>query len=73
MQIPPNLGTDYTREFRDLFKELADKNKAILIPFLLEDVGGIPKLNQSDGIHPNPAGHKIIANTVWGIIRPLLT
>lgn len=73
MQIPPNLGTEYTREFRELFKELADKNKAILIPFLLEDVGGIPKLNQSDGIHPNPAGHKIIANTVWGIIRPLLT
>lgn len=73
MQIPPNLGTEYTREFRELFKQLADKNKAILIPFLLEDVGGIPKLNQADGIHPNPAGHKIVANTVWGIIRPLLT
>jgi acyl-CoA thioesterase I len=72
MQIPPNLGTDYTREFRELFKELADKNKAILIPFLLENVGGIPKLNQADGIHPNPAGHKIVANTVWGVIRPVL-
>ena len=72
MQIPPNLGTDYTREFRELFKELADKNKAILIPFLLESVGGVPKLNQSDGIHPNPAGHKIVAETVWGVIRPVL-
>ena len=72
MQIPPNLGTDYTREFRELFKELADKNKAILIPFLLESVGGVPKLNQADGIHPNPAGHKIVAETVWGIIRPVL-
>ena len=72
MQIPPNLGTDYTREFRELFKELADKNKAILIPFLLESVGGVPKLNQADGIHPNPAGHKIVAETVWGVIRPVL-
>ncbi len=72
MQIPPNLGTDYTREFRELFKELADKNKAVLIPFLLEGVGGIPKLNQPDGIHPTPAGHKIVANTVWDVLRPVL-
>lgn len=72
MQIPPNLGTDYTREFRELFKELADKNGAVLIPFLLENVGGVPKLNQADGIHPNPAGHKIVAETVWNVIRPVL-
>lgn len=72
MQIPPNLGTSYTREFRSLFKELADKNRLVLIPFLLEGVGGIPKLNQPDGIHPTPAGHKIVANTVWQVIRPLL-
>ena len=72
MQIPPNLGTDYTREFRALFKQLADKNHAILIPFLLENVGGIPKLNQADGIHPNPAGHKIVADNVWKVIRPIL-
>lgn len=72
MQIPPNLGTDYTREFRDLFKELADKNRAVLIPFLLEGVGGVPKLNQPDGIHPTPAGHQIIANTVWRVLQPVL-
>ena len=72
MQIPPNLGTDYTREFRELFKQVADKNNAVLIPFLLENVGGIPKLNQPDGIHPTPAGHKIVANTVWKIVQPLL-
>lgn len=72
MQIPPNLGTAYTKEFRELFKQLADKNNAVLIPFLLENVGGIPKLNQADGIHPTPAGHKIVANTVWGILKPLL-
>jgi acyl-CoA thioesterase-1 len=72
MQIPPNMGTTYTREFRGLFKELADKNKAVLIPFLLENVGGIAKLNQPDGIHPTPAGHKIVANTVWKILQPVL-
>lgn len=72
MQIPPNLGTTYTKEFRELFKELADKNNAILIPFLLEGVGGMPKLNQPDGIHPTPAGHKIVAETVWQVLRPVL-
>ncbi len=72
MQIPPNMGTSYTKEFRGLFKELATRNKAVLIPFLLEGVGGIPKLNQPDGIHPTPAGHKIVANTVWNILRPVL-
>lgn len=72
MQIPPNMGTAYTKEFRGLFKELAGKNKAVLIPFLLENVGGIPKLNQPDGIHPTPSGHKIVANTVWQILRPVL-
>lgn len=72
MQIPPNMGTSYTKEFRSLFSELADKNKLILIPFLLEGVGGIPKLNQPDGIHPTPAGHKIVANTVWKILQPVL-
>ncbi|GAB4021088.1 arylesterase [Spirosoma koreense] len=72
MQIPPNMGTTYTKEFRSLFKELADKNNVLLIPFLLEGVGGIPKLNQPDGIHPTPAGHKIVANTVWNVLRPVL-
>ena len=72
MQIPPNMGTTYTKEFRSLFKELADKNKLVLIPFLLEGVGGVPSLNQSDGIHPTPAGHKLVANTVWEILKPVL-
>ncbi|GAB3776440.1 arylesterase [Spirosoma horti] len=72
MQIPPNMGTSYAKEFRGMFKELADKNKVVLIPFLLENVGGIPKLNQPDGIHPTPAGHKIVANTVWKVLRPVL-
>ena len=72
MQIPPNMGAAYTAEFRAIFKELADKNRAILIPFLLENVGGIPGLNQADGIHPTPKGHRIVANTVWKILEPVL-
>ena len=72
MQIPPNMGTTYTQEFRELFKQLADKNKLVLIPFLLEGVGGIPKLNQPDGIHPTPTGHKIVASTVWSVLRLVL-
>ncbi|WP_128546607.1 arylesterase [Larkinella soli] len=72
MQIPPNLGADYTREFRELFKDLADENDVELIPFLLEGVGGIPRLNQSDGIHPTPEGHRILADNVWEILEPVL-
>ncbi|WP_375447973.1 arylesterase [uncultured Fibrella sp.] len=72
MQIPPNLGKAYTTEFRGIFKELADKNKAVLIPFLLENVGGDPKLNQADGIHPNVEGHRIVAENVWKIIGPMV-
>ncbi|GAB3563760.1 arylesterase [Spirosoma luteolum] len=72
MQIPPNLGTTYARDFRALYKELADKNKLVLIPFLLDKVGGIQSLNQADGIHPNVAGHKIVANTVWRVLQPVL-
>ena len=72
MQIPPNLGRAYTTEFREMFRELATKNKAVLIPFLLENVGGIPNLNQPDGIHPNVKGHRIVTENVWKIIGPMV-
>ncbi len=72
MRLPPNLGPDYTSAFRNVFPELAEKNKAALVPFLLEGVGGKPKLNQGDHIHPTAAGHKIIAETVWKILQPQL-
>ncbi|MGF1638593.1 MAG: arylesterase [Cyclobacteriaceae bacterium] len=68
MQIPPNLGAAYTSEFRDLFPELAEKNNIPLIPFLLENVAGIPALNQPDGIHPTAAGQTIIAENAWPFI-----
>ncbi len=72
MQIPSNLGPDYTRAFRRIFPELAEKNRLTLIPFLLEGVGGRPELNQADGIHPTAAGHAIVADNVWKVLRPLL-
>ena len=72
IQIPPNYGTRYVREFRDLFPEVAAKHGALLIPFLLEGVGGRPDLNLPDGIHPNSRGQEIVAETVWTVIEPVL-
>lgn len=72
MMVPPNLGPDYTTKFRKIFPELAKKNNAVLIPFLLQDVAGIEKLNLTDGIHPNVEGHKIVADNVYKVITPLL-
>ena len=72
MLAPPNLGANYTNAFRDMYPALAKSNGATLIPFLLENVGGIPALNLPDGIHPNVEGQKIVAETVWAILKPLL-
>jgi len=72
MMVPPNLGKAYTDEFQKIFPELAKKNNATLIPFLLQDVAGIEKLNQADGIHPNIEGHKIVAGNVVSVVEPLL-
>lgn len=73
MEVPPNLGQDYTQEFRNLYKELAQSHNVVFIPFILEGVGGEEDLNQSDGIHPNIEGHQVVAQTVWGYLSPLLT
>lgn len=72
MEMPSNMGTEYTDEFRAVFKDLAKENGAALIPFLLEGVGGDPALNLPDMIHPNPEGHRIVAETVWKVLRPVL-
>lgn len=72
MQVPPNMGNKYAGEFRAVFKSLADKNNLPLINFLLEGVGGIPELNQQDGIHPTARGHQIVANTVWAYVKAVL-
>lgn len=72
MRIPPNLSREYTARFRAIFPELARENNAELIPFLLDGVGGIPRLNQPDGLHPTPQGHKIVAENVWRVLEPVL-
>jgi acyl-CoA thioesterase-1 len=72
MQIPPNMGPDYANQFKKLYTELAQKNQVKLIPFLLEGVGGVRKLNQRDGIHPTPAGHRLVARNVWAVLQPML-
>jgi len=72
MEIPPNMGEAYTSEFRNMFPDLAKKNKLDLVPFLLKNVGGIPKLNQADGIHPTVEGQNILANNVWKVLKPVI-
>jgi len=72
MEIPPNYGPDYTRQFRETFKDLAEKHQIRLIPFLLDKVGGVASMNQADRIHPNAAGHQQIARTVLPYILECL-
>ncbi len=72
MQIPPNMGPEYATAFKNIFPNLAAKNKLALVPFLLENVGGISALNQTDGIHPTAEGHSILAENVWIILKEIL-
>ncbi|MEJ7560307.1 MAG: arylesterase [Pedobacter sp.] len=72
MEVPPNMGDKYASDFRNMFKSLASNNKMTFLPFLLEGVAGIPKLNQQDGIHPTAQGQKILAKNVWQKLQPLL-
>jgi len=73
MQMPPNMGEEYNSAFRNVFPELAKANKAALVPFLLEGVGGKEEFNLPDQIHPNPEGHRIVAENVWKVLGPLLS
>lgn len=72
MMVPPNMGKQYTEEFKKIYPELASANQATLISFLLDGVAGIEKLNQADGIHPNTEGHKIIATNLSRVFEKLL-
>lgn len=72
MQIPPSMGGNYAGDFKDIFPALAAKNKMVLVPFLLKGVGGVPSLNQHDGIHPTAEGAKIVGQNVWEVLKPLL-
>lgn len=72
MQIPPNMGSDYTSQFRQIFPDLAQQNNVALIPFLLEGVAGNPELNLEDGIHPTAEGHKIVMENVWDVLENVI-
>lgn len=72
MQLPPNMGLQYSSSFRNIYPDIAKKNNISLIPFLLQGVGGEAKFNQEDGIHPTEEGHKIVAENVWLELQHLL-
>ena len=72
MQMPPNMGADYSAAFEKIFPDLAQANNAGLVPFLLENVGGKPELNLPDMIHPTADGHKVVAENVWKALKPVL-
>jgi acyl-CoA thioesterase-1 len=69
---PPNFGNAYTRSFGAIYTDVAKREKVVLIPFLLEGVAGIARYNQPDGIHPNAAGERIVADNVWRSLEPVI-
>ena len=72
MEAPPNFGAAYTRSFRTIYADIAKKEGIPLLPFLLNGVAGIPRLNQADGIHPNLAGERIVADNLWSALKPII-
>ena len=72
MRVPPNMGRDYAKQFDAIFADIAKKNKAALVPFVLEGVGGVAALNLPDGMHPTAKGHEIVAANVWKGLEPIL-
>ena len=72
MEAPPNYGVSYTRSFHAIYPEVAKKDNVTLLPFLLDGVAGIPRLNQPDGVHPNVTGERIVADNVWKALKPMV-
>jgi acyl-CoA thioesterase-1 len=73
MRMPPNFGADYVAQFADMYPALVQANPgSTLLPFLLQGVGGDPRYNQRDGIHPTAAGDRLIADTLWTVLEPLV-
>lgn len=72
MQLPTNYGEDYRSAFAAVFPQVAQEHQVPLLPFLLDGVGGVPRLNQADGIHPTVEGQRLIAKTVYGFLKPLV-
>ena len=72
MRMPPNYGEAFTRQFEAVFPAVARRANVALLPFLLDGVAADPRLNQADGLHPNAAGHRVIADRLWPHLAPLL-
>jgi acyl-CoA thioesterase-1 len=72
MRVPPNYGRAYSQQFESVYPQLAKANGAVLVPFLLEGVGGVRALNQADGVHPTAEGQRKMAETVWRVLQPVL-
>jgi acyl-CoA thioesterase-1 len=71
MQLPNYSADDYVSAFGQMYPDLAAKNRGALVPYLLAGVGGNPALNLPDQIHPNAAGHKVLAENVWHVLEPV--
>jgi Lysophospholipase L1 and related esterases len=71
MEAPPNYGRDYIVSFHKVYPALVEKYQVPFVPFLLQNVAGLAELNQADGIHPTPAGARIVADNVWAVLKPL--
>lgn len=72
MMVPTNMGEAYSRRFAEVYPTVAREQNVELVPFLLDRVGGVPALNQADGVHPTAQGQRIMAETVWQALRPVL-
>lgn len=72
MKVPPSMGKAYAQQYDEMFSRIGQRDDISFIPFLLEGVAGIPELNLEDGIHPTEEGHKILAETVWDTLKPML-
>jgi acyl-CoA thioesterase-1 len=72
MEAPPNYGVTYTKSFHSIYPDVARKENVPLLPFLLDGVAGISRLNQADGMHPNLAGEQIVASNLWKGLRPIV-
>jgi acyl-CoA thioesterase-1 len=72
MQMPPNYGQLYVRDFSRIFPDIAKERNIALIPFFLDRVGGRPDLNQGDGMHPTASGYDLVVDNVWAALEPIL-
>jgi acyl-CoA thioesterase I len=72
MRLPPNYGARYAAAFQRLYEDVSRGRGAPLLPFFLDGVGGNPRLNQMDGVHPTAEGYRMVVDHLWPYLLPLL-